>query len=85
MHPDTLKRLGERITNKPVFMREYAHVMGNSGGNLKEYWTYLSASFDDPHKVFKKVKKVNTFDEYEEAVLLVFGEHEWLGSDNTQV
>ena len=43
LHPDTLKRLGERITNKPVFMREYAHVMGNSGGNLQEYWDVINA------------------------------------------
>ena len=43
LHPDTLKKLGERITNKPVFMREYAHVMGNSGGNLKEYWDVIYA------------------------------------------
>ena len=43
LHPDTLKRLGERITNKPVFMREYAHVMGNSGGNLQEYWDVIYA------------------------------------------
>lgn len=43
LHPDTLKRLGEHITNKPVFMREYAHVMGNSGGNLTEYWDVIYA------------------------------------------
>ncbi len=43
LHPDTLKKLGERIKDKPVFMREYAHVMGNSGGNLKEYWDVIYA------------------------------------------
>lgn len=43
LHPDTLKRLGERIKDKPVFMREYAHVMGNSGGNLQEYWDVINA------------------------------------------
>ncbi|MCX6269615.1 MAG: DUF4981 domain-containing protein [Bacteroidetes bacterium] len=43
LHPDTLKKLGERITNKPVFLREYAHVMGNSGGNLQEYWDVMNA------------------------------------------
>jgi tRNA-dihydrouridine synthase B len=50
-------------------------------GILKEYWHYLAESFDDPHKVFKKVKKVNSFDEYEEAVDVVFGEYEWVGSE----
>ena len=43
LHPDTLKRLGERITNKPVFMREYGHMMGNSGGNLQDYWDVIYA------------------------------------------
>jgi beta-galactosidase len=43
LHPDSLKKLGERIKDKPVFMREYAHVMGNSGGNLQEYWDVIYA------------------------------------------
>ncbi len=46
---------------------------------LKEYWSYLSMSFNDPHKVFKIVKKVKSFDEYEEAVSKVFKEYEWTG------
>jgi len=43
LHPDTLKKFGERIKDKPVFMREYAHVMGNSGGNLTDYWEVIYA------------------------------------------
>jgi len=43
LHPDTLRKFGERIKNKPVFMREYAHVMGNSGGNLTDYWDVINA------------------------------------------
>jgi beta-galactosidase len=43
LHPADLKALGERIKDKPVFMREYAHVMGNSGGNLQEYWDVIYA------------------------------------------
>ncbi len=46
---------------------------------LKEYWSYLAISFNDPHKVFKKIKKVHTFDEYEDAVSWVFGEFDWVG------
>ena len=38
LHPDQLRELGRKVTDKPVFLREYAHVMGNSGGNLQEYW-----------------------------------------------
>ncbi len=45
LHPADLKKLGERITDKPVIMREYLHVMGNSGGNLQEYWDVI---YDDP-------------------------------------
>lgn len=43
LHPVDLKNLGERIKDKPVFLREYAHVMGNSGGNLQEYWDVIYA------------------------------------------
>jgi beta-galactosidase len=43
LHPADLKNLGEKIKDKPVFMREYLHVMGNSGGNLQEYWDVIYA------------------------------------------
>ncbi|MDP4188419.1 MAG: glycoside hydrolase family 2 TIM barrel-domain containing protein, partial [Bacteroidota bacterium] len=43
LHPADLKKLGEKIKDKPVFMREYLHVMGNSGGNLQEYWNVIYA------------------------------------------
>ncbi len=43
LHPADFKKLAERITDKPVIMREYSHVMGNSGGNLQEYWDIIYA------------------------------------------
>lgn len=43
LHPADFKKLAERIKDKPVIMREYAHVMGNSGGNLQEYWDVIYA------------------------------------------
>lgn len=43
--PARLKREAERISDRPFIMREYAHMMGNSGGNLKEYWDII---YDDP-------------------------------------
>jgi len=43
LHPDTLKAFGERIKDRPVFLREYYHTMGNSGGNLQEYWDVIYA------------------------------------------
>lgn len=41
-------------------------------GFMKEYWRYLSESFEDPHKVLKKIKKTRSFDEYEEIVAGIF-------------
>lgn len=46
-------------------------------GFLKEYWQYLAYSFGDAQKVFKKLKKVNSFNEYETAVISIFSEFEW--------
>ncbi|MDA3930107.1 MAG: DUF4981 domain-containing protein [Prolixibacteraceae bacterium] len=42
LHPNRLKELLEKVNNKPFFMREYAHAMGNSGGNLQEYWDIIN-------------------------------------------
>jgi len=53
-------------------------------GILKEYWRYLAVSFNDPHRVFKQLKKVVNFDEYEDAVALVFGKYEWVGSERNE-
>jgi beta-galactosidase/beta-glucuronidase len=33
--------LQSRHARRPVFMREYAYAMGNSIGNLKEYWDVI--------------------------------------------
>ena len=40
---ERLKELGQKITDRPVFMREYAHAMGNSLGNFQEYWDLIYA------------------------------------------
>ncbi len=42
--PKELVRLA-KSTTKPVFMCEYAHSMGNSTGNMKDYWDII-----DSHK-----------------------------------
>ena len=47
---------------------------------LKEYWAYLSLSFDEPLKVFRKIRKSGNFEDYEEAIHLIFNEYRWLGS-----
>ena len=36
--PWDIARYVERPRNKPFIICEYSHAMGNSNGNLKEYW-----------------------------------------------
>ncbi len=47
---------------------------------MKELWSYLALSFDDPGKVFGKIKKTNGFDAYEEAVNTIFENFTWMGN-----
>ena len=41
--PARFKQAAERVADRPFMMREYAHMMGNSGGNLTEYWDIIYA------------------------------------------
>ena len=43
LSPARLKQVAQRVTDRPFMMREYAHMMGNSGGNLTEYWDIIYA------------------------------------------
>ncbi|MBQ3753955.1 MAG: beta-galactosidase [Prevotella sp.] len=43
LYPDDLRRNAQQVTDKPFMMREYAHAMGNSCGNLQEYWDVIYA------------------------------------------
>ena len=43
LSPARLKQTAQRVSDRPFFMREYAHMMGNSGGNLTEYWDIIYA------------------------------------------
>ncbi len=43
LSPEKFKKLAEETSDRPVFMREYAHAMGNSEGNLQEYWDIIYA------------------------------------------
>jgi beta-galactosidase len=36
-----LERYGSQIQKRPLIMCEYAHAMGNSTGNLQEYWDII--------------------------------------------
>ena len=43
LYPNDLQRNAQEVSDKPFMMREYAHAMGNSMGNLKEYWDVIYA------------------------------------------
>jgi beta-galactosidase len=43
LYPNELKKNAEAVKDKPFMMREYAHAMGNSVGNLQEYWDVIYA------------------------------------------
>ena len=45
-------------------------------GRMKELWSYLMYSFNEPQDIWRKIKKINTLREYEEAVEAVFREHQ---------
>ena len=44
-------------------------------GRMKELWSYLMYSFDEPQDIWRKIKKINALKDYEEAVEAVFKEH----------
>ena len=41
-------------------------------GRMKELWSYLMYSFEEPQNVWRKIKKINALSEYEDAVEYVF-------------
>ncbi len=43
LYPDDLRKNARAVADKPFMMREYAHAMGNSVGNLQEYWDVIYA------------------------------------------
>jgi tRNA-dihydrouridine synthase B len=53
-------------------------------GVLKELWGFMAYSFSEPQKVFNKVKKTRSFDEYEEVVSAIFKNYSWVGSEGQQ-
>ncbi len=40
-HPDKVREFVALNTDRPLIMREYAHAMGNSVGNLQDYWDII--------------------------------------------
>lgn len=52
---------------------------------MKEFWSYLAQSFEQPGKAFGRIKKCNTFDAYEDAVNEIFDSHSWIGNGGNLV
>jgi len=44
-------------------------------GRMKELWSYLMNSFEEPQAVWRKIKKINALKEYEDAVETVFKDY----------
>ena len=43
LYPEDLRKNAQQVKDKPFMMREYAHAMGNSVGNLQEFWDVIYA------------------------------------------
>ena len=68
----------ERLHNYVIDLYEdRLHHAGGSPkvlGRMKELWSYLMNSFEEPQVVWRKIKKNNALKEYEEAVETIFKE-----------
>lgn len=74
---------GNRRTRLQAFVSElYNDRLQHAGGNpkvigrMKELWSYLMNSFAEPQQVWRKIKKLNGLEEYEDAVRKIFDEKE---------
>ncbi len=68
----------ERLHNYVIDLYEdrLQHAGGSPKvlGRMKELWSYLMNSFEEPQAVWRKIKKINALKEYKEAVETVFKE-----------
>ena len=68
----------ERLHNYVIDLYEdRLHHAGGSPkvlGRMKELWSYLMNSFEEPQMIWRKIKKINALMEYEEAVETIFKE-----------
>ena len=68
----------ERLHNYVIDLYEdrLRHAGGSPKvlGRMKELWSYLMNSFEEPQVVWRKIKKLNALKEYEDAVEAIFKE-----------
>ena len=76
---DVSQKKTKRLYNYVVDLYEdrLRHAGGSPKvlGRMKELWSYLMYSFDEPQDIWRKIKKINALKEYEETVDTVFREH----------
>ncbi len=51
-----LVHLSSKFPTKPVILCEYAHMMGNSGGSLVDYWKAFENDYNKNNQVENKSK-----------------------------
>ena len=70
--PERTKRLHAYVLD--LYEDRLRHAGGSPKvlGRMKELWSYLINSFEEPQAVWRKIKKINALDEYEKAVEYVF-------------
>ena len=73
------KRQSERTERLHAYVLDlYEDRLRHAGGSpkvlgrMKELWSYLMNSFEEPQVVWRKIKKINALKEYEETVEEVF-------------
>ena len=73
---ELFKRRKERLHEYIVDLYEdrLRHAGGSPKvlGRMKELWSYLMYSFEEPQDIWRKIKKINALKEYEEAVETIF-------------
>ncbi|MBQ3709735.1 MAG: tRNA-dihydrouridine synthase family protein [Bacteroidales bacterium] len=75
-HQDrTIERLHSYVID--LYEDRLRHAGGSPKvlGRMKELWSYLMNSFDEPQDIWRKIKKINALKEYEETVETVFRDH----------
>ena len=75
------KRVSEKTERLHYYVLDlYEDRLHHAGGSpkvlgrMKELWSYLMNSFEDPQVVWRKIKKINALKEYEDAVETIFKE-----------
>ena len=75
--PERAERLHAYVLD--LYQDRLRHAGGSPKvlGRMKELWSYLMFSFDEPQAVWRRIKKTNALKEYEEAVEWVFQTREF--------